>query len=42
MIKLINNFNGKDNHLSLLQKLLPKASEIFMGVAFFKDSGLSL
>ncbi|RYF26791.1 MAG: hypothetical protein EOO42_00620 [Flavobacteriales bacterium] len=39
MINLINNTNGKDNHLSLLKELLPKASEIFISVAFFKDSG---
>lgn len=39
MLKLINNSASNDNHLSLLKNLLPKATEIFITIAFFKDSG---
>lgn len=41
MLQLINNFDGHDNHLTLLEELLPEATEIFITVAFFKDSGFN-
>lgn len=41
MLKFITNSNG-DNHLSLLEKLLPQATEVFITVAFFKESGFKL
>jgi len=41
MVKLINNLKSEDNHLNLLKELFQQATEVFISVAFLKESGFN-